>query len=85
VVPGARSSRLAGALGDRLKVRVAAPPQDGRANREVCELLAAALGLRPAAVTITAGHASPEKTARVTGCSAARAAAALLGESDAAQ
>src|SRR5688500_13727470 len=32
-VPGARRSQIAGVLGDRLKLRIAAPPADGQANR----------------------------------------------------
>jgi uncharacterized protein len=67
VVPGARRDGIVGPLGDRLKVRVAAPPEDGKANRAVCELLASALGLRRQDVTIVAGETSPEKTARIAG------------------
>lgn len=77
VVPGARRDQIAGALGDRLKVRVAAPPEDGRANDAVCTLLARALGVKGRDVTIVSGHASAEKTARIAGVNAARARATL--------
>lgn len=73
VVPGSRSSKIVGPLGERLKVKVAAPPEDGKANRAVCELLAAALGVADRAVTIAAGHSNAEKTARVEGLSAGAA------------
>lgn len=63
-VPGARRDEIVGRLGDRLKVRVAAPPEGGKANAAICELLANALGVRPRDVTIVAGLASAEKTAR---------------------
>jgi uncharacterized protein YggU (UPF0235/DUF167 family) len=69
-VPGARRGGVAGRLGDRLKVRVAEPPGGGRANRAVCELLAAELGVRGARVTVVRGAASPEKTVRVEGVAA---------------
>ncbi len=67
VVPGASRDAVVGPLGDRLKIRVAAPPEDGRANKAVCALLARALGVTPNAVEIVAGQTSPAKTALVRG------------------
>jgi uncharacterized protein len=67
VVPGASRDRLAGQLGDQLKVQVTAPPADGQANTRLCELLAAALAVPTRAVTVAAGHGSPRKTIAVTG------------------
>ncbi|MCW5776978.1 MAG: DUF167 domain-containing protein [Phycisphaeraceae bacterium] len=72
VVPGAKRDGVAGRLGDRLKVRVAAPPEGGRANRAVCELIARELGVRASAVEVVSGHASAEKTLRIRGVDAAR-------------
>jgi uncharacterized protein (TIGR00251 family) len=46
VVPGSSRSTIDGLHGDRLKVRVAAPPEEGRANEEVARLLGEALGAR---------------------------------------
>lgn len=77
VVPGARRDQVAGPLGERLKVRVAAPPEGGRANKAVCALIAGALGLRASEVTVIAGPASPEKTLRIEGRTAAEVRAAL--------
>jgi uncharacterized protein (TIGR00251 family) len=68
VVPGASRSGIAGVLGDRLKVRVAAPPEGGKANRALVELLSRWLGVRD--VEIVAGHSSAEKIVRVTGLAA---------------
>jgi uncharacterized protein (TIGR00251 family) len=65
VVPGASRSAIAGPLGDRLKVRVAAPPEKGRANRALVKLLRDWLGVKD--VEIVAGLGSREKTARVAG------------------
>lgn len=66
-VPNAKRDEVAGWLGDRLKVRVSAPPEDGRANKAICELLARELGVKPSAITIIRGHTSPEKTAQIEG------------------
>jgi uncharacterized protein (TIGR00251 family) len=68
VVPGASRSEIAGVLGDRLKVRVAAPPEGGKANRALVELLSRWLGVRD--VEIVAGLSSAEKIVRVSGVSA---------------
>jgi uncharacterized protein len=65
VVPGASRSEIVGLLGDRLKVRVAAPPEAGEANRAVVRLLRAWLGVEE--IEIVAGRASAAKTARVAG------------------
>lgn len=65
VVPGAKRDEIAGPLGDRLKVRVAAPPEDGKANKAVCAVIAAALGIKPKSVSVVVGLASPEKVVRV--------------------
>jgi len=63
VVPGGSRDALAGILGDRLKIKVAAPPEGGKANAAVERLLSDLLG---APVRITAGHGAPLKTAQTT-------------------
>lgn len=73
-VPGARRDEISGRLGDRLKVRVAAAPEGGAANRAVCRVIAEALGVKPAAVEVIVGHSSPEKVVRVAGVKAAEIA-----------
>ncbi len=65
VVPNASRSEIVGPLGDRLKVRVAAPPEAGKANRAVVRLLRDWLGV--SAVEIVAGSGTPAKTVRVAG------------------
>ncbi|MDX2148485.1 MAG: DUF167 domain-containing protein [Planctomycetota bacterium] len=72
VVPGARRAAIVGLLGERLKVRVSSPPERGRANEELCELLARALGVARSAVEVVGGESRPEKQVRVMGLSAAR-------------
>ncbi|QOJ01880.1 MAG: DUF167 domain-containing protein [Phycisphaeraceae bacterium] len=70
VVPGASREGVAGVLGDRVKVRVSAPAEDGRANAAVCRVLAGALGVKGASVRIVSGHGSREKSVVVEGPSA---------------
>lgn len=77
VVPGASRTRVVGALGDRLKVAVAAPPEAGKANASVLALLADALGVRPACVSLHAGPGTTMKTVRVVGLTPEQARAAL--------
>lgn len=77
VVPGASRSRVMGMLGDRVKVAVSAPPEDGKANKAVCALLAEVLGVSPKAVEVCAGQTQPRKMVRVAGVGAAQAAEKL--------
>jgi uncharacterized protein len=74
-----RSSRdaLAGQHAGALKVRLTAPPLDGRANHSLRRLLAARLNLPLAAVRIVAGEKSRNKRVEVFGITRAQAAALL--------
>lgn len=74
VVPGARRSEVRGPHGDALKVAVTAPPEAGRANRAVEDLLSAILG---GSVRVVAGHGSRRKTAHAPTTSPATAARML--------
>jgi hypothetical protein len=68
VQPGARGSALVGWMADgALKLKVGAPPEDGRANRAAAELLARALGVRAAAVRVVRGTSSRAKVIEVDG------------------
>jgi len=61
VQPGAKRTEFAGAHGDRLKVRLAAPPVDGKANDALVEFLAGHYGVPRRNVTIEAGLTSRQK------------------------
>jgi uncharacterized protein (TIGR00251 family) len=62
VTPKARRTEIKGFLADgTLKARVRAAPERGKANAELCEMLAAALGVKPAQVEVTSGASSPLK------------------------
>jgi len=66
-VPGASRDDLAGMLGDRLKVRVSAPPEGGKANKAIVALIARELGIKRAQVEVVSGRTNPEKTLRIAG------------------
>jgi len=67
VVPGSSRDRVAGRYGDGIKVQVSAPPEGGRANRAVEELLAAVLGLKAQQVRVVKGHSQPRKVVEIEG------------------
>jgi uncharacterized protein (TIGR00251 family) len=65
VQPGASRSAVAGPHGDALRIRLAAPAVDGKANRELVRFLAGELGLPTGAVEIASGHTSRTKVVRI--------------------
>ena len=67
VQPGAGKTRVQGRYGDALKVSVGAPPQGGRANKAVTELLAALLGVKGDGVQLVAGDTNRAKRFRIKG------------------
>jgi len=67
VSPGSRRTELVGRHGDRWKVRVAAPPEGGRANEAVLRLLARRLGLPRRALSIVSGHTGRDKVVEMSG------------------
>ena len=67
VLPRAACDEVVGWLNGALKVRVTAPPQDGRANRAVEALLATQLGIKKSAVSVASGHGSAHKRVEIAG------------------
>ncbi len=66
-IPNAPRSEVIGWLGEALKIKVHAPPVDGRANEVLCEFLAVQLALPRRAVTVLRGDTSRQKLLRITG------------------
>jgi uncharacterized protein (TIGR00251 family) len=77
VVPRSSRDRIAGVLGERLKLQVTSPPVEGEANRAVLELLARSSGLPVRAATLLAGATGRSKTVRLA-CEDPAAVAATL-------
>lgn len=66
-IPNAPRSEVVGWLGEALKVKVHAPPVEGKANEALCAFLADTLGLPRRAVTVLRGDTSRQKVVRIDG------------------
>src|SRR6186997_897629 len=71
VQPGARKSGVKGEQAGALKLAVTAPPEDGRANLAVVELLAELLGVKRKQVELVVGATSRNKRALIKGVTSA--------------
>lgn len=67
VEPRSSHARIAGVVGDTLKVKLTAPPADGAANKQLVELLSKELGVRKSDVSIIKGRASKNKLVALSG------------------
>jgi uncharacterized protein len=67
VAPGATRAGIVGRYGEAWKVRVAAPPEGGRANDEVVRLLADTLAVPRDSVTLVSGHGARDKIVELAG------------------
>jgi hypothetical protein len=65
VVPGASRTEVAGLHGDRLKIKVAAPPEKGAANEALLAFLAKRLGLPRKSLQLAGGAGSRAKTVAI--------------------
>lgn len=77
VTPKSGRNEVAGWRGGELSVRVTAPPEGGKANAAVSEVIAGVLGVPKSAVRVTRGETSRHKTIVVDGVEDADARAAL--------
>lgn len=78
VQPGAKRTEVAGLHGEALKVRLAAPPVDGKANAALLAFLAERVDASRTAVTLLSGDTSRAKRVRIDNVSPPRVAQALL-------
>lgn len=70
IQPGAKKTEVVGPHGDALKIRLAAPPVDGKANAALLVHVAQILGVNKSAVELKSGQTSRRKVVAVTGASA---------------
>lgn len=71
VVPRASRSEIAGTMGDALKIRLQAPPVDGKANKALVKFLAERLSVPARGIALLSGDTSRTKRIAVTGLSEA--------------
>lgn len=69
VQPKARLQRIVGLHGNRLKVALGQPPEDGKANQELIALLAEVLQVPKSSIELLRGATSRQKTLRILGVS----------------
>lgn len=79
IQPGAKKTEVVGLHGDALKVRLAAPPVDGKANQALIDFLSEKLGVAKASVDLVSGASSRAKRIRIAGLAAAAVRQILLG------
>ena len=79
IQPGAKRTEVAGLHGDALKIRLAAPPVDGKANEALIAYLAKTLGVPKSRIDLVSGQSSRAKRIRVGGVPQATVAARLAG------
>lgn len=83
VNPGAKKSEIMGEAGGRLRIRLQAPPVEGKANRALVRFIARVLGMKKNRVALVSGEKSREKTVLLLDLPLAEAEARLqsvLGE-----
>ena len=71
IQPGAKQTGFAGLHGEAMKLRLAAPPLEGRANAALCAFLAEFCGVPKSAVMLVSGETSRAKRVRVEGATSA--------------
>lgn len=78
VTPRSKRTAVLGTLADgSIKIAVAAPPEDGKANAALVRFLAETLSVRESQIEIVAGHGSPRKLIAISGITPADVEARL--------
>jgi hypothetical protein len=77
IQPRASITELAGMHGDRIKIRIAAPPVEGAANDALIEFVARRLGIAKGRVRLISGKSSRTKSLEIDGVDSSRISSAL--------
>lgn len=67
IQPGAKNTEFAGTHGERLKIRIKAPPADGKANAEIIRFLAEQFSVAKSQIEIISGELGRQKTLQING------------------
>ena len=79
IQPGAKKSEVVGLHGTALKIRLVAPPVDGKANAAFIVFIAAKVGVGKTAVTLISGETARSKRLRIAGVAIEPVRACLSG------
>jgi hypothetical protein len=80
ITPRAGRDEIAGRSGDAIRIRLKAPPIEGKANQALVALLSRQLGVARSAITIVSGESARNKVVHVVGLSVAEAEQRLLDQ-----
>ncbi len=83
IQPGAKKTEIVGLHGEALKIRLAAPPVDGKANEALLSFLATTLGVARSQITLVSGQTGRAKRVRIAILDTETIAARLLQASGA--
>ena len=78
IQPGAKRTEIAGLHGAALKIRLAAPPVDGKANEALIAFLAKTLAVPKSRIELVSGETARAKRVRIAGVDAASLRTLLL-------
>jgi uncharacterized protein (TIGR00251 family) len=78
IVPNAKRNEVTGEHGDAVKIKVAAPALEGKANEALLEFIAEKLGLHRRNLTLVGGEKSRDKLIEIAGLDATEARGRLL-------
>jgi uncharacterized protein (TIGR00251 family) len=67
VIPSAKENDIVGRIGSTIRLKVAAPAIDGKANQELCQFLAEFFEVRSKSIKIVRGEKGREKTVEIEG------------------
>ena len=80
IVPNAKRNEVVGEYGDAVKVKVAAPAVEGKANEALLEFIAEKLGTHRRDIRLTAGEKSRDKIVEIANLDTTEARARLLAK-----
>jgi hypothetical protein len=69
VIPNAPRNELTAIVSDEVRIKIHAPPHDGKANAEVVRFLAESIGCQRSGITIKSGEKARNKIIEITGVS----------------
>ena len=61
IIPNARKTELAGEYANTVKIKLSAPPIEGKANAELIKYLSKSLGVSKSSITFVSGETSKDK------------------------